>query len=104
MAILMLILNILLAIATGFLDAVVFKFMWGWFIVPLGAPLISFWHSYGILMMISLTHIWKPNMLKNNNKNINKGEDDSYSFEFNLTQILISLLIWGIGALVHFGV
>ena len=91
-------LDLLLSTAIGFLEAVVFKSMWGWFIIPLGAPLINFWHSYGILLMIKFVKTWKIN--KDNNKNVDIEE----IIVNNLAITMVCLLVWGIGALVHLGV
>ena len=93
-----LLLDSLLSIAIGFLEAIIFKFMWGWFIIPLGAPLINFWHSYGILLMIDFVKTWETN--KDNNKNVDIEE----IIVKNLTITIVCLLAWGIGALVHLGV
>jgi len=42
-----------LALARSLYDAWVLLMLWGWFIVPLGAPRINFWHAYGIDVFVS---------------------------------------------------
>jgi hypothetical protein len=38
----------------SFLNALAFNLMWLWFLVPLGLPVLTMWHSYGIVVMASI--------------------------------------------------
>lgn len=73
------------------------KNLWGWFVVPLGAPAINAWHAYGLMLIGSVfTH-----GLSRYDKN---GEDDEAAEKMAkllVSSILSSLLVWGIGAWVH---
>lgn len=35
------------------LEGTVLYYLWGWFVVPLGAPSISFWHALGLGLVVS---------------------------------------------------
>lgn len=41
----------------GLWEAVAVKLLWSWFMVPLGLAALSYWHAYGIVLLVSLvTH------------------------------------------------
>lgn len=46
----------LIAIAVGLalFNAVVLQVMWGWFVVPMGAPAIGLAHAYGLTLLLTL--------------------------------------------------
>lgn len=50
--VLVLVLMVLSAIV-GFYNAWLFMDMWKWFIVPIGAPELSFWAIYGLTLVIA---------------------------------------------------
>ena len=85
-----------LSLAAAALSAVVLRDLWTWFVVPLGVMSIGFWHAYGISILVSrLTHqidwaeIEKP--------------VDTPILRFFVAGFYY-LMIWGVGALVSFGV
>lgn len=41
--------NLILAIACLFLGALVVQDIYTWFVVPLGAPTLNYWHVFGLL-------------------------------------------------------
>lgn len=43
----------LMPIVTGLLSAFILLMFWRWFVKPLGVPDLNFWHSYGLIVIIS---------------------------------------------------
>ncbi len=43
-----------LALVLAAWKAFVLSVVWGWFVVPLGAPAIGVLHAYGLMLMLSL--------------------------------------------------
>jgi hypothetical protein len=39
----------LIGLVSTLIRAVVFMLMWSWFIVPLGAPALGYWHALGLV-------------------------------------------------------
>ena len=58
---------------TTFTLGFVFSTMWGWFIVPLGVPELSWLHAYGICLMFFLLNI-KSSIHKSDNKEVDYGK------------------------------
>lgn len=44
---------LLLILWAGFWSGLTVSVLWGWFIVPLGAPAIGLWHAYGLALIWS---------------------------------------------------
>jgi hypothetical protein len=44
----------MMGLARSFYDAWVVLMLWSWFIVPLGAVRIHYWHAYGLDLVIGL--------------------------------------------------
>lgn len=42
---------VVVALITGWL-ALVFMLLWGWYAVPLGAPALSFFQAFGVLLIV----------------------------------------------------
>lgn len=74
--------------------ALVLLWLWRWFIVPLGVAGISFWHSLGLCLLVSLLRV---------NSNRVDGDErtfDDFKLRFWVGNILEGL-IFGAGWLVH---
>jgi len=62
--------------------------LWGWFVVPLGAPAIGIAHALGLRMLVSVsTH--------------NYAEDKRSQGERLANAFALPLFAWGFGALYH---
>lgn len=47
--------------ACGMLHAFVLRYLWAWFVVPLGLPSIGMAHAYGISMLVGLMTPYRDN-------------------------------------------
>jgi hypothetical protein len=67
--------------------------LWLWFVVPLGAPTLGFWHAMGLSGLIALlTHQIVASGL----------EDEEHGWAFRLLVLVIAYLFaWGLGWLIH---
>ena len=70
-----------------FVVGVVLMFMWNWFIAPLGVTKIGFWLALGISLTITT-------FIGNNKSNSNN------LYESIFINIVVNLILWGIGALI----
>lgn len=79
----------LVSVGIIFLDAVILRDCWRWFIEPLGVPALGYWHAFGLLFMWEwLKH--SPSYVTNER-----------TIEQRLRESLfVSLLAWGVCALV----
>ncbi len=44
--------SFLITVSGGLLSAVYMTDLWAWFVVPLGAPTLKFWHAYGLHVFV----------------------------------------------------
>ncbi|MBQ8748989.1 MAG: hypothetical protein IJZ29_00755 [Clostridia bacterium] len=72
--------SIVLMLAFIAFNAVVIMCMWNWFIVPLGAVQIGYWIALGIAFIVKAVTTHKVSLI----------------------DFVMSLFIWGIGAIVQF--
>ena len=35
------------------MDAAILALFWNWFVVPLGPPVLSFWHAFGLIFLLN---------------------------------------------------
>lgn len=49
------VLYLLVTVASSFLYGTLLIFGWKWFITPLGAPEIRFWHAMGLSLLVRFT-------------------------------------------------
>lgn len=79
-----------IGLVIGAFVALVFWSYWGWFMAPIGAPQISFFHSWGLVVMVGLV-VPAPQL-------VGSGEEQAaYS-----GRILVSLgIAWPFGYLLH---
>lgn len=73
-----------------FLEGVVLRQAWGWFVVPLGAPAIGYWHALALATLVGL--LVRQNGLE---RDTTKGVGE------HLSAVLVS---WFVLWLMHFGV
>lgn len=71
-----------------FVYGTVLRFMWNWFITPLGLARIGFWLALGISLTITCFVGTKVS-------------DEDNRTEMLSLNIMAALLIWGIGAIIH---
>ena len=80
-----------------------FTDMWKWFIMPLGAPALSFWATYGLLITVS----WPFYGIALNNELYHQTEDATVfdAFKSGLTKLIYLMImytfLWLIGAVIH---
>lgn len=79
---------IALLVPSGIWYAWVIHWLWGWFIVSLGAPALTPTHAYGISCLIAMFDHTRPN-------------PDTTSLEDCGASLLKSTVILGMGYLVH---
>lgn len=75
--------------------AAVLMVLWGWFVVPLGAPMLDFWGSAGLVLVVGAARAYSPRP---------KGEPKRTNVEACLLLLgsLVSLgVTLAIGAVVH---
>jgi hypothetical protein len=69
--------------------------LWQWFVVPLGAPPIGYWHACGIDLMIGMVlamSLPRP-----------PDEESGKTIGYAAAKVLIAPLTVGIGLLIHLG-
>lgn len=82
--------------------------MWLWFVMPLSSslPPLSFWHAFGINMFIG--YFSKPFFDQEVTEYIRKdiSEDDKIAWVLKrpLQHVFLALFVWGLAALVSYGV
>lgn len=79
--------------------ALVLKHVWTWFVVPLGAPAIGFWHAYGILggVAVVLLGLYGPQDVKNA-----EDLDMSYFIKAVKTTTIAAAVAHGLFALTYY--
>lgn len=75
--------GILLSIVVTVYAGFIFMFAWSWFIVPLGVMSLGFWHSLGIITLISVT---LPKTIPTGS-----GDDNIESLIYNIVYLTIVL-------------
>ena len=85
--------NFSLVILSYFVRGVTIAFLWKWFVVPLGMPGITIASAIGL-------HILAIALIKYYNLP-DREEDDEDLFNRLTFNILCTLIMWGIGALVN---
>lgn len=85
------------------LDALVLLKLWNWFVGPVTSWYFSYWGMFGALLIPSLLHI--DSVLRNIKSNDLDEEKDivdylAESFVNRVAHIIITLMLWGIGALI----
>ena len=79
-----------ISLAAGAFIASVFWSYWGWFVVPISAPHIGFFHSWGLVLMVGLV-VPAPQMVGSSE------EIAAYS-----GRVLVGLAVaWAFGFLLH---
>lgn len=81
----------------GLLTARVGLSLYDWFLRPLGAPELSYWHMYGLLTVGSFFWIWKISGTEIDESNTDAGHMASQM----AAKALMYLWLWGVGAIVH---
>ncbi len=80
-----------------FLEAFVFLKGWGWFLIPLGMPEITFWHAFGLLL---LSGFLKP---ERSEDSFEKLKDSSLKYRV-ICNWAAPVLVLGILKLVSLGI
>ena len=78
-------------IIVGYFRAFVLTKLWGYFLVPLGLVEIGIWHAWGISLLVTLFTYSSPS----------NSEEKKNFVSALLNPVLLSLIAWGIGALIH---
>lgn len=50
--------NLILAVGLTLLNGFVWWMLWRWFVVPLGAPSIAYWHAFGLSLFTAWMRIY----------------------------------------------
>lgn len=69
--------------------------LWGWFMVPLGAPSLSVWHASGLVVLLWICLRQPPDLQKRDD------DDKSSVFEDIFANVLLSGLVAGLGWIYH---
>lgn len=96
-----------IGLPTTFFCGFVISQLWNWFLVPAtNFNPINAWIGWGLLLLVSMFHTSNFLMsldIKNRVKKLYPDDSDDYSDLGNVVaRLLGALLIWGIGALIHF--
>lgn len=93
-------LTILLGIPTALIGGWALSELWGWFIVPLGAPAISVIHAVGLKLTIGFVTF----KMKDLDEDRDKDFDEMVKAMFlrTIQSVCISLLIVGLGYCWHY--
>jgi len=83
----------------SFLKAVVIQKGWLWFLVPLGLPLIGYWHAFALGVFIKLLTTKVDTEKPQENK-----FDLKYVLRGLLTPAITYVIVWGILAILSLGV
>ncbi|MEN6549980.1 MAG: hypothetical protein ABFE07_28385 [Armatimonadia bacterium] len=83
--------SLLLLAPSMLLGGWILRTMWGWFIVPLGAPAISLWHAMGLFLTVRLF------------VGMATKERKEHPLMLAIEGAVVGLALLGIGALVHLG-
>lgn len=76
----------------------VLSILWMWFVVPLGVLPITAVHGIGIFLLVCFLSVKKTP--KNSEEKQQKSSGEKAALEF-LTATLYTLLMWGMGAILH---
>ena len=105
---LVLVLGIIFGIACYF--AFIGMMLWNWFLVPLGIPGITFWHAWGITLVVSIfTGFW-TNILNSNSieaimkATVDPAQAKKIASKNALIVILTPSMMLFVGWLLHFGI
>lgn len=74
------VLLLVLAIGAVITGAWAFSTLWGWFVVPLGFPALSWAHAYGIMLVV--------NILKIKNKDFKSAVGEKKEFSDSVGELL----------------
>lgn len=89
----------LIALLLSIYNALVFSYLWGWFVVDVfNVPELSLLQTYGLLLIVSLLKLKKKDtemQIEDIKNKVNVSEYTTYFLMF----IAISL-VWGIGYLI----
>ena len=89
------VIGIAAAFALDFLTVRVLTDMWAWFVVPLGAFALPYWHMAGLFIFTGVIFMNKDKLAKLAATSWKKDVSD----RANLATYV--LIVWGMGALVH---
>ena len=82
--------------------------LWLWFIMPVGAGLqpLSFWHAFGLILIMGyFSHpFFQQEVTDYIRKDLSEDEKVSWILKRGLQGVFFALFVWGIGALVSYGV
>ena len=93
--------SFLLSTVLLFFYAVVGHDAWQWFLQPLGAPAITYWHMMGIILMVKF--LSSPTTLADMAilSEADAGDLSSMGLLRTCLRFVYTLIMWGIMALVH---
>lgn len=74
----------------GLVHAVVFSYLWLWFIVPLGMVPVSILHSWGIIVILGLV-----------NREFKTDDNKGTAEDLLIDGLVYGLGAWGVGYLIH---
>lgn len=82
-----------LALVLTFFSSLVVQLWWQWFVVPLGAPSITYWHAFGLSSVFTMISVTCTRDL-----NAPKGDDFNALLVFKL---IVWAMVAGAGLVVH---
>lgn len=85
-----------LLIAASLADAWVFVRVWRWFAMPLGAPALGYWASFGLLLLVRFA---RPQEAHVEREGEGKVKTPLWNFTFRV--LLYPAIVYGIGAFAH---
>lgn len=78
-----------------FLEAAILLSLYGYFLLPLGAPILSYWHLYGISILINLITWQAPEY------NLNEFTNAQLGLVKTCASILQHILVWIVGSIIY---
>ena len=84
-----------LSIALTAVQGVVLMYLWNWFMTKLGLPVVGFWLTLGISLVVNVFIC--PSVLGLQKQNTESSEAMARSIGVTIGY----LIIWGIGAIIH---
>lgn len=92
-----------LVLVGGLLTALVFRDMWAWFVKPLGVTSLTYWHAYGLAMLLRFGTMSLPNgktellLGAAEERNANKGERLHFCAHVLTWYVAVPLAVWATG-------
>ena len=74
----------------------VFKLLWDWFAVPLGAPTMMYWQTYGVLLLIG----FNKGLIKSHRDDPDKAHLKHTMIHTSATSVVLIWLAYGVSWLV----